>query len=351
MLTDTLARLLADAYSFEHRRALVSRGAVIDEELWSQLSELGIFSAFVSEEQGGFGGTLLDCGVVMQELGRVLCMEPVIALALAPMRLLAALDLEDMLDAQMSGKSRFALIDGRNLKGDELFTGTVRSVEGAPGATAFLLRTPDDGLAVIDADHPRVKVSAFRMVDGRVAGDIEMDVVPAGLVASNCGEAFDKVKAEIAVVEQWFELGSMLVATESTIGYVSERRQFGKELAQFQTVQTAVAEMAVACEEAKASTTLAAIALDAATDAAQMDRACAGGQLRLSRLCERVASSAVQLHGGMGVSEELPIAAHYRQSVAFRSRNSTAQTARQTMANAVVASGLFASSAIMGGLE
>lgn len=349
MLADSIGRMLDNTYSFEHRREVIAGGVAGDAAVWGALGELGAPYAFVAESVGGFGGTMLDCGIVMRELGRVLCIEPVGALWLAPLRLLAALGQEDRLTEILEAGACLSVLDGTGLEIDgDRISGTVRTVEGAPGATGFLVLGPDGQLRRCSTDSDGVSVKAFRLVDGRIAGDVTLDGAKPEIIASDCVSAFAQVRREVVVAEQWFQLGSMLSATEATIDYVQQRRQFGRHLGQFQTVQAAIAEMAVACEEAKACTLLAANALDAATSSDEAGRAKAGAQLRMIRLAEIVATNAVQLHGGMGVSEELPIAAHYRQMIAFRSRFGTAREARKVMARVAVATDRFAQSAILG---
>lgn len=347
MFAETLRRLLCESYDFEHRRALLRAGPQIDSDLWGSLVELGAFGLFVSEEAGGFGGTLLEAGILAQQLGMMLVAEPVIACAMAPARLFARLGLEDALRRVLNGE-RHALVDLRHMwsVGDTV-TADIGSVEGGGGADLLIL-ADDRSLYRVASSDAGLSVREFRQLDGRTAADLCLVGARAERLADGAAEAFALARSEAAVAELWYEFGSMKAALAGTVSYMQERRQFGRTLSQFQTVQHNVAEMAVACEEARAAAWLAALSFETASDAGGRVRALAGGKIQLARTARIVAETAVQLHGGMGVCEELPIASHYRQMLAFRARYGTPDVAIEDMAEAVVRSGRFGLSAVLG---
>lgn len=347
MFADMLRRLLSESYDFEHRRALLQAGTSIDAALWASLVELGAFGLFVAEDDGGFGGSMLDAGIFAQQLGIALVAEPVIACAMTPARLLARLGCEDLLGKVLEGE-RHVLVDGRGLwTGGGAITASVRSIEGA-GDADLLILAGDDALYRVSSDDPGLSAHAFRQLDGRPAVDLVFDGCATEKLCENAADAFSIARSEAAIAELWYEHGSMQAALAGTVSYMQERRQFGRTLSQFQTVQHKVAEMAVACEEARAAAWLAALRFDMADDASDRVRALAGGKIQLARTARIVADNAVQLHGGMGVCEELPIASHYRQMLAFRARYGTLDAALDDMVEAVVRSGHFGSSAVLG---
>lgn len=347
MFAETLRRLLCESYDFEHRRAVLRAGPQMDSALWGSLVELGAFGLFVSEEAGGFGGSLLEAGILAQQLGTMLVAEPVIACAMAPARLFARLGLEEWLGKSLGGE-RYALVDLRNLwTGGETITADVACVEGG-GDADLLILAGDQSLYCVGAADAGLSVREIRQLDGRSAADLWLVGAKAAKLASDAAEAFALTRSDAAIAELWYQLGSMRAALAGTVSYMQERRQFGRTLSQFQTVQHNVAEMAVACEEARAAAWLAALAFEMASDASGRVRALAGGKIQLARTARIVAETAVQLHGGMGVCEELPIASHYRQMLAFRARYGTPDAAIEDMAEAVVRSGRFGLSAVLG---
>ncbi|MBF7015261.1 acyl-CoA dehydrogenase family protein (plasmid) [Novosphingobium resinovorum] len=351
MFADTVSRLLEGRYDFEHRRALLKAGPSMDAGLWAALAELGAFHLLVSEEQGGLGGAMADCGLLAMYLGGRLVAEPVVALGMVPARLFGALGVEDRLEAQLEGVVRTLVLDARaqlpgNPEGADL---NFRLAEGTAAATDIAVLAADGSLWGIVADAPGVTVAPSRMLDGRLSGDVRISGASGfQRLADDAAAAFDRVRAEAAVVEQWFQLGSMKSALAATVAYMKERRQFGRTLGAFQSVQLRVAEMAVACEEARAATLLAAVRFDAATSDDARASACASGKLQVARTARVVAEGAVQLHGGIGVSEELPISAHYRQMLAFCARYGTPDDAALTIARTTIDTGSYAHSAVLG---
>lgn len=351
MFADTVSRLLEGRYDFEHRRALLKAGPALDASLWTALAQLGAFHLFVSEEQGGLGGALADCGLLAMHLGERLVVEPFVALGIVPARLFGALGIEERLEGQLEGTVRTLVLDARtqlagrpgdiNLK--------FRLAEGAGGATDIAVLSADGSLWAIAVDAPGVTVTPSRTLDGRLSGEVRLSAATDFQhLADDAAAALERCRAEAAVVEQWFQLGSMKAALAATAAYMKERRQFGRTLGAFQSVQLRVAEMAVACEEARAATLLAAVRFDAATSDDARARACASGKLQVARTARIVAEGAVQLHGGIGVSEELPISAHYRQMLAFCARHGTPDDAALTIARTAIDTGSYAYSAVLG---
>lgn len=349
MFAESLARMLQDGYDFEHRRQLLAAGAEPDRDFWSSLVELGALGLFVDEPHGGFGGTLIDAGVMAEQLGRRLVAEPVLACAMMPARLLARLNLQDRIDALMEQGVPLAPIDAGSVwNGGTSLSQSFESVEGASSNCGFLILAANGALYEVAPEAAGVSMEATRQLDGRVAANVAFANAPAELLIENASEAFEIASQAKAVAEMWFALGSMREVLEATVAYLKERRQFGRALADFQVVQHNVAEMAVACEDAAAATWLASLAFDAAHTPEARTRAVAGGKLQLARTMKIVAARAVQLHGGMGVCEELPIASHYRQMMAFRARDIGIGEALDAFGQTVVQSKAFANSAVIG---
>ena len=351
LFADTVARLLEARCAFEARLAAIRAGAQPDLSLWEALAELGAFHLFVGEEHGGLGGTLVDCGVLAMKLGTWLVTEPVVALGLVPARLFAATGVEDLLEAQLGGAARTMVVDARSCLDGAPGAGELLLPlqEGGAAATGIALLAGDGGLWHIDAAADGVTIVPARMLDGRLCGTLRLAGVQGWRqLATDAAPAFERVRAEAAIAEQWFQLGSMQAALAATVAYMKERRQFGRTLGAFQSVQLRVAEMAVACEEARAAAMLAALSFVAATTDDGRARACASGKVQVARTARIVAEGAVQLHGGIGVSQELPVSAHYRQMLAFCARHGSLDDALLTIARTAIDTGAHAHSAVLG---
>jgi alkylation response protein AidB-like acyl-CoA dehydrogenase len=347
MFSQTLERFLAEAYDFERRRSFVSSGQSSDLALWQSMAELGCFGLFVSEAMGGYGGTVSDAGVVMHALGRVLCTEPVVANALVPLRVFEAAGLLDLAEAVMEGRSRPVVLTASNVLSETDLSGVWRTVSGAPQADSLLVLDSAGNLFKVAQDAPGVTKHSLRQLDGQMVADVVLDHATGEQLARGL-DCMAQLSAERMLAGQWYELGSMQAALAQTTQYVAQRRQFGKALGDFQSVQQKAAEMAVACEEGAAAVVLASRLLDAsASGGDHIARACRGAQIELARTAQVVAATAVQLHGGMGVSDELPIAAHYRQMITFRCALGSQAEHLDAYHHAVVSTGAFAQSAVL----
>ena len=309
MFADALGRFLEKEYAFDFRAGLVAERAWGSERIWSGLAELGCFMVVVPEAAGGLGGKAIDVGVIGRVMGRNLVIEPVRSVVVAAILLANVEGASDLLEALMTGSERFAVLD-LALRSDEHFI-----IPGAVGADIILLA--DDRLTVIPRDH---NFRVVQLLDDSMA--VESATVQPGGRTFEPGPEWSLARSTAQAFSRIFlcfeALGSIEAALAGTVDYVRERRQFNKPIAQFQVVQHRIAEMAVAAKEAEAAALLAALTFDAVGSSSASDRAIAAAVLTISRAAELVADSAVQLHGGMGVSNELSISAHFRKLQSFR---------------------------------
>jgi alkylation response protein AidB-like acyl-CoA dehydrogenase len=353
MFADIIDRLLADRYNFERRLKIVGSPTGRDDEIHRALAELGCFGLPIDPCLGGFGGTMIDVSLMMEALGRHLVVEPVLANAVLAGRLAARLGANDLVERMMAGNILLAFADGRktlSVKQGRL-SGQVRLVPGAAHADIMLVATTsDDGsiaLFSIPAHADGLLVTRVRLLDGGRAADLRFNDVEGPLMADGCGDALQIAFNDATVAAMWEAVGSMNAAFRQTAAYMRERKQFGRPLADFQVVQHRMAEMAVACQEARASALLAALTLDRGCIGVEAARGVSGGKVKVAQAARTVGQGAVQLHGGMGVSQELPIASHFRKLLAFEASFGTTNDHVVRYADTVLPSGLHRTSAVL----
>jgi alkylation response protein AidB-like acyl-CoA dehydrogenase len=337
-LADALKRWIARDYGFETRRAIVASSAGVSEQAWATLAELGLTALPVPEEQGGFAGDAVDMFVVMQELGRGLVVEPYFATVLGAEFLRLGGRHAALLEQVATGELKLACALGeRQSRHDmrDIATRAERAGDGwrlsgekkvvLHGAQAGVLvvsarsaggQRDEDGISLfaVPADAPGVRITEYRMLDGQRAADVHLDGVQLGeeapIGASGAGweilEAALDYGAGLLCAEA---VGAMDALFAATLDYLKTRQQFGVPIGKFQALQHRMADMYIHLEQARSMAMLAAVRLRSG-NAAERRQAVAAAKYRVGQAARFVGQQAVQLHGGMGVTEELP-AAHY----------------------------------------
>lgn len=364
LIADSARDWLLHHYDFRQReRSLYRDGG--NPAVWQSMAELGWLGLALPEDMGGSALGTLECGLLAQALGRHLVVEPWIDSCVLAARLLALAGSQvqqaDWLPGVAEGRHRLALahqgqhlqarIDGAGWRLD----GLQHCAAAAPGATRWIVSaTLADGGAALFLVDPRaqgIAIDAYDTSDGGRAADLRFAGVRVD-AASRLGEgdaqqALARALAEGLAARCWAATGSMQAALEQTTAYVQQRRQFGQPLAAFQVVQHRLAEMAVACAEAQAACELASLALATAT-ATECALHAALLKSKLARAARYVAQECVQLHGAMGVCEELPIAATFRTLMAFAQWGGDGAAHALHAGRALLADGRFAQSRTLG---
>lgn len=335
MMVDMAERLLRRENDFERRRARLAGPNPDRMGLWAAISEQGLIGALATEEQGGFGGTARDIASVMELVGEFLVVEPLLATALLIRAVGDDFDgIAGILEgkepaswAHQEGSDPFALPNTRAHKAGNGWTlsGRKHVVRHASEATQWLVTAELDGQAALFLVNANDQLaSKLRLLDDTGAASLIFEETPALLLDS--GGRFDAVLATALVGLAAESAGIMDALTKRTNAYLKTRRQFGVALAEFQALQHRAAEMHIACEEVRALTERAIDAIDhgepgslglaAATKAFVDDAA------------RRVANEAVQLHGGMGVSDELDVSHYFRRIATIRAESGNASELR-----------------------
>jgi alkylation response protein AidB-like acyl-CoA dehydrogenase len=310
LLADSLARFVERDYTFERRKAII-QGAGTSAEVWATLAELGLLALPLPAEHGGFGGGAGDLLPVMQALGRGLVVEPYLATAVLGAGALAAggtnAQREQWLPAVAEGRAKLAVarldgacrgerLDGR--AGVVLHGGEADALVVTAGEAAFLVRGEADGL----------ERCGYRTIDGVRAADLVFagvagEPVPGGRVAVE--RAQDRGRAALCAEA----VGAMEQLNALTLDHLKTRQQFGQPIGRFQVLQHRAVDMFIDAEQSKSMAYVAATAAEAGDAAGRRAGADAASEY-VARAARRVAKTAIQLHGGMGVTDEMP-ASHY----------------------------------------
>lgn len=313
LLSNTLRRYFAESYTIEKRNALAYTAPYYCTDTWAELADLGVLGAFLTEEDGGFGGTAEDVSTVFEELGRGLCVEPMLG-ALLGLRLLAACGQHDLAQAIVAGGERVALAvfephvscdlshteavarrDGDSWH----LSGRKSAIYGAPGADHVLVTARTSlGIGLFRVTAPTLIQAA--MYDGGGVADLPMDAMPAECLSEDCATAIEDALdlGRIALCAE--AVGTMEHLVEMTIEYLKQRTQFGRSIGTFQALQHRVVDMLVEVAQCR-SITIAAIA---AYGSPKQARTGSMAKNLIGRMGTMIAEEAIQMHGGIGMTWE-----------------------------------------------
>lgn len=338
---DALRRFIDKDYTFEHRKKIVHSEQGVSDQAWGTLVELGMTALPVPEEQGGFNGSAVDMLVVMQELGRGIVVEPYFATVLGAQFLKLAGGQEALLEQIASGELKLAAALGEKQARHDLFdiattakaegdgyvingTKTVVIHGGQAGKLIVSARsggaqrdTSGISLFVVPADAAGITRRDYRTIDGLRAADIRFDNVrvPAGALLGGAGAGWDILEAAAdygATLLCAEAVGAMDALNGATLEYLKTRQQFGVPIGKFQALQHRMAEMFMQAEQARSMATLAAVKVSSG-DVEERRRVVSAAKARVGQALKYVGQQAIQLHGGMGVTDELPAAHHFKR--------------------------------------
>ncbi len=327
-LRDAVRRYVDKAYTFDRRRAIEKAGGY-SAEAYAELADLGLTGLCVSEAYGGMGMGPVEALVVMEEMGRGIVLEPLMqSLVCAPVLDAFAPDAikTDWLPPIASGKALVVLAHQERGNRYQLaqsktqgvqsanawrVSGAKTAVPAADSAQAFLVPAMVDGalaLFLVKNGAAEVAVEAHSNQDGSRAGHLTLSNAEAQLVTTD-GLAALELAADIAVVALCAEgVGAMEKTMQITAEYMNTRKQFGVVISTFQALRHRLADMKMALELARSMGYYAALRLGA--PAPDRRQAMARAKVQLGNSMRAVGQGAVQLHGGIGVTDEY-IVSHY----------------------------------------
>jgi alkylation response protein AidB-like acyl-CoA dehydrogenase len=338
-LRDMLQRFVRKDYGFDARGKIVAAGEGFSRDVWRTFAELGLLGIGVPEEHGGFGGDAVDTMVVMEALGTGLVVEPYLATVVLGAGLVrdagSPEQKEDILAAVAGGEMQLALahyepgaryeldrVSTTARKGGAGFVLNGKKVAVLNGGEADrLIVSAGQSLFIVDAKAPGITRRPYRNRDGHPAADVTLaDVgVDRSALLGEEGRAFPTLERAIdrAIAALCAEaLGCMDALNAQTLEYLKTRKQFGMPIGSFQVLKHRMADMFIAAAEARSMACLAAIRADS-TDAATRRAAISAAKALIGKSGRYVGQQAVQLHGGMGVVDELIVSHYFRRLTAI----------------------------------
>ena len=350
-LRDALRGYLQRNNGFSVRTANARSASGWSESLWRGLADdLGILGVFVPEGAGGIGGDATDMMVVMEELGANLLVEPYLetavigasvlgaahkaacaAIARGDMRLAFAwAEAETRFDRMPRDTIALRTTIGWRLDGHKIV------VSGAPMATHFLVTArigEEPALFLVGSDAIGISQQAFPTIDGRRAADVAFDAVavPDGALVARGAEAIERL-CDIATAMLGAEaLGVMRVMLDDTIAFTKERRQFGQAISTFQVIQHRMVDMYMQLELATSAVYRAVLSLNA--EPPERARAVSAMKVTVADACRFIGQNVIQLHGGMGMTDEARVTHYFRRATVIESEFGSADWHRRRFAS------------------
>lgn len=344
LLRASVQRVLRDQYDFEARRKIVAGRDGFSRRHWATFAELGLLAAPFPEDNGGLGGGPLSTMIIAHEFGRHLVVEPFVETVVVAGGLIESegspAQRDEFIPDIASGKSIWALAwaeqgsrydfsnvattatrhtDGYILRGGKV------AVIGAPWADKLIVsartsRSSGDrsgvSLFVVDRHSANLHLRSFQTIDGRRAAEVALEGVRVGadalLGVGGAGVAALEAGRDRAIVALCAEaVGAMGELNAATLEYTRTRKQFGVPLSTFQVLQHRMVDMFIAHQEAVSLMQHLSLAL--ANREPGESRLASGAKSKIGYAAKFVAEQAVQLHGGMGMSDELNVGHYFKR--------------------------------------
>lgn len=345
MLRDTVASYLADNYSFDQRRAALKAEPGWRPQVWKAFAdELGILGAAFSEEQGGLGGGTTDNMVIMEELGKALVVEPYLPTVVIGGGFLKhgkPAGADDLIGKIIAGDAIIAFAyaepQGRYTVSDlkttakkdgagYVLNGHKAVVIGAPYATHLIVTARTGGgqreaqgvsVFIVPRDAKGVTTRDYPTVDGFRASEVYFENVAVGAEAmiGPEGQALplvERVMDEAVAATCAEACGVLRQLHEGTVEYARQRKQFGQPISSFQVLQHRMVDMFIQLEQSISMTYMADIML-AGTDLERAKGASAA-KVQIGKACKFVGQNAIQIHGGMGMTDEMAIGHYFKRA-------------------------------------
>ena len=345
LLQDTIRRFVLQDYSFEKRRAILRSGEGYSRAVWKGIAELGLLGVPFAEQFGGFGGSAVDTMLVMQEFGRGLVLEPYLSSVVLCGNLIRLAGGETqkaaLLPPLIEGRLLLAFAHGEPQSRYELnnvHTRARREGDGylLDGAKSVVLqgdsadkliisaRTSAEpnsasgiSLFLLDREAPGLSVRGYGTADGMRAAEIKLVGVrvPARDVLGPVDGAATVIEdvVDLAVAALCAEaVGAMAALHEATLEYLKTRQQFGVPIGRFQALQHRMVDMLIQLEQSRSMALLAAVKADS-PDRTERRNAVSAAKVQIGRAGRFIGQQAVQMHGGMGMTDELSVSHYFKR--------------------------------------
>lgn len=342
MLRDSLARFLGDTYDFETRKKMLASPEGRDPGIWKAIAtDLGLTCAPFAEEYGGMGGGHLENAIMMEELGKVIAIEPwlqTVVIGGGALTAVGGAKAAEVIPQIISGdaiiafayaepQGRYNLADiGTSAKADGggfVLNGHKASVYAAPWATHLLVTARTGGsrreragveLFLIDAKTPGITRRDYATVDGFRASEVYFEnvAIPGDAHLPGGIELIEQItdEATVAVCAEGSGIARKLLS--GTVEYTQQRKQFGQPIGKFQVLQHRMADMLIEAEQITSMTLMGTLKLSLPAD--QRKAAVSQVKAKVSRGLKIAGQAAVQTHGGIGITMELAIGHYFKRS-------------------------------------
>jgi len=348
LLRESAERFVAESYDADHRRKMANDPLGFSPQVWKQFAELGWLALPIPEEFDGLGGGPIEIGILMEAFGRGMVCEPYVAtlvlgaaliercgstaqkqaslpkiadgsmkLAFAHSERAARFDLGKVATSatktaqgwRLTG-SKIAVLDGH--AADEIIVSAHLHDHHGPSGRIGLFLVPATAAGLAISDYPRlgggracnIELSDLHLPEDTLLGDGQ-DTLPA------IEWAVDRAMAALGAEA----VGIMQTLLDTTLDYTKIRKQFGRPLSANQVIRHRLADMAIQVDEARSMALRAALKADSAP--VERARAASAAKAKIGKCARFVGEQSIQLHGGMGVTDELEVGAYFKRLVAF----------------------------------
>ena len=344
LLRNMVQSFVQDNYDFDSRMKIVRSEEGMSREIWGQFAELGLLAAPFSEEMGGLDGGPIETMVIMEELGRGLVVEPYLPTIVLCGGILSRHASDAQKEAHLPGiiggedvwalayaepQSRFNPADvltSAKADGDGyVLNGTKAVVAAAPWASKLIVsarilgdqRDSDGlGLFIVEKSASGVSTQDYPTVDGNRASEVTLENVTVGADAligdAGNGLALLDEALDYGIGAVCAEaIGHMKCLNDATVEYCKTRKQFGVPIGSFQVLQHRMVDMFMEYEQSVSMTYMVNMKLTESE--AERKKAAAGAKVQIGKSGRFVGQEAVQLHGGMGMTEELNVGHYFKR--------------------------------------
>lgn len=349
LIKDAVEKFVRNDYDFDTRNKIIASEEGFDRKIWQQFGELGWLGVSFPEEVGGFGGGAIETNIMMEAFGYGMLVEPYMATIVLGGNALAfggsEAQKEAVLSSVIAGETFLALAYAEEESGYNLANVATKAEKSADGfsisgektvvlggawadkvivaARTNNAQTDEQGISLflVDTKASGVTVNAYKTMDGARGANIKFEnvsVTANDLVGEldNGFQLLDKV-IDYGISAVCAEaLGGMVAANEKTLAYMKTREQFGVAIGSFQVIQHRMVDMFMAVESSRSMVIMAALKV-VSDDVIERKKAVSAAKVYLGQNARYCAQEAVQLHGGVGVTEELDIGHYFRRLTLF----------------------------------
>ena len=344
LIQDQVDQFVQKEYDWETRQALSNSDLGFGIDNWNKFAELGWLGISVSEDNGGYGGTAIESMLIMEAFGKGLVVEPFLETVIMSASLIddhgSDQQKSSVLEPAIAGEmqlalayaepqSRFNLSDlvtEAKLDGDNYILNGYKSVVmNGPSANKFIISARTSGtqldesgisLFLVDSDSTGLDKTDYKTVDGRRASDLSIEnvSVPKDNLIGQQDKGFEILdsaidKAILAISAE--AVGAMEVLYKTTVEYTKTREQFGTAIGKFQVLQHRMVDMFMEYEQCKSLLYMATMKHEEGSPDAK--KAISGLKYQVGKAGKFIGQQAVQLHGGMGVTDELNVGHYFKR--------------------------------------